>query len=124
MARVYIIQFRKLRAALNEPTQKNSVINFMCQVDDKLLKLSILILDRCANIRENTIASLQKAAEHGADFVEFDVQLSKDLVPVLFHDFHVNIGLHQKAKKGGELTTLQIPVKDLTLNQLHELKVN
>ncbi|CAL8143733.1 unnamed protein product [Orchesella dallaii] len=77
----------------------------------------------CANIRENTIASLQKAAAHGADFVEFDVQLSKDLVPVLFHDFYVNIGLHQKAKKGGELTTLQIPVKDLTLNQLHELKV-
>lgn len=77
----------------------------------------------CANIRENTIASLQKAGDHGADFVEFDVQLSKDLVPVLFHDFHVNIGLHQKAKKGGELTTLKIPVKDLTLNQLHELKV-
>lgn len=78
----------------------------------------------CANIRENTIASLQKAAEHGADFVEFDVQLSKDLVPVLFHDFYVNIGLNQKAKKGGELTTLKIPVKDLTLNQLHELKVH
>jgi glycerophosphocholine phosphodiesterase GPCPD1 len=66
---------------------------------------------------------LEKAAEHGADFVEFDVQLSKDFVPVLFHDFHVNIGLQQKAKKGGEMTTLRIPVKDLTLKQLHELKV-
>jgi len=78
---------------------------------------------RCANIRENTIASLQKAADHGADFVEFDVQLSKDLVPVLFHDFHVNIALHQRPKKGGELTTLKVPVKDLTLKQLNELKV-
>jgi len=79
---------------------------------------------RCTNIRENTIASLQTAAEHGADFVEFDVQLSKDLIPVLFHDFHVNIGLQQKSKKGGDLTTLKIPVKDLTLKQLHELKVH
>jgi len=85
-----------------------------------LIRISI----RCANIRENTIASLQKAAEHGADFVEFDVQLSKDFVPVVFHDFYVNIGLQQKAKKGGETTTLKIPVKDLTLKQLHELKVN
>ncbi|XP_021949195.1 glycerophosphocholine phosphodiesterase GPCPD1 isoform X2 [Folsomia candida] len=85
---------------------------------------SVRSFQSCANIRENTIASLQKAAEHGADFVEFDVQLSKDFVPVLFHDFHVSIGLQQKAKKGGELTSLRIPVKDLTLKQLHELKVS
>jgi glycerophosphocholine phosphodiesterase GPCPD1 len=81
-------------------------------------------IQKCANIRENTIASLQQAAEHGADLVEFDVMLSKDLVPVLFHDFHVNIGLNQKAKQGGGLTTLRIPVKDLTLKQLHELKIS
>jgi len=81
-------------------------------------------IQKCANIRENTIASLQQAADHGADFVEFDVQLSKDLVPVLFHDFHVKIGLNQKAKQGGGLTTLRIPVKDLTLAQLHELKIS
>lgn len=30
--------------------------------------------------------------------MEFDVQLSKDLIPVLFHDFHVNIGLNRKMK--------------------------
>lgn len=34
------------------------------------------------SIRENTIASLKKAGESGAAFVEFDVQLSKDLLPV------------------------------------------
>jgi glycerophosphocholine phosphodiesterase GPCPD1 len=88
-----------------------------------MLNASAFIFHRCANIRENTIASLQQAADHGADFVEFDVQLSKDLVPVLFHDFYVNIGLNQKAKQGGGLTKLRIPVKDLTLSQLHELKV-
>jgi glycerophosphoryl diester phosphodiesterase len=35
---------------------------------------------------ENTIASLRKAAELGAGWVEFDVKLSRDGVPVLFHD--------------------------------------
>ena len=38
---------------------------------------------------ENTIASLRKAGAHGADYVEFDVQLTKDLVPVVYHDFTV-----------------------------------
>jgi glycerophosphoryl diester phosphodiesterase len=36
---------------------------------------------------ENTIASLTKGGELGAHFVEFDVQLTRDLVPVLYHDF-------------------------------------
>ena len=29
----------------------------------------------------------------GADFVEFDVQLSRDLVPVVYHDFIVGLTL-------------------------------
>jgi glycerophosphoryl diester phosphodiesterase len=29
------------------------------------------------------------AADHGADMLEFDIQLTKDDVPVIFHDFHV-----------------------------------
>lgn len=40
----------------------------------------------CAAIRENTIASMEYAVSHGADMLEFDVQLSKDLVPVIYHD--------------------------------------
>lgn len=47
-------------------------------------------------IRENTIASLKRAAEHGADMVEFDVQLSKDLVPVIYHDLKVYVSLKKK----------------------------
>lgn len=54
--------------------------------------------------------------------LEFDVQLSKDLVPVVYHDFHVCIAL--KRKKGMDHSEmLEIPMKDLTLEQLHELKV-
>uniref|UniRef100_A0A673J7Z9 Glycerophosphocholine phosphodiesterase GPCPD1-like n=1 Tax=Sinocyclocheilus rhinocerous TaxID=307959 RepID=A0A673J7Z9_9TELE len=37
-------------------------------------------------IRENTIASFLSAANHGAAYVEFDVHLSKDLVPIVYHD--------------------------------------
>ena len=29
----------------------------------------------------------------GADFVEFDVQLSKDNIPVVYHDFKVGLSL-------------------------------
>lgn len=36
---------------------------------------------------ENTLASFQKAFETGADAIECDVQLSKDGVPVVFHDY-------------------------------------
>lgn len=75
-----------------------------------------------AKIRENTIASLKQAAAHGADMVEFDVQLSKDLVPVIYHDFEVYVSLKRK-KSLGENDMLRLPMKDLTLEQLHNLKV-
>jgi glycerophosphoryl diester phosphodiesterase len=54
--------------------------------------------------------------------VEFDVQLSKDLVPVLYHDFHVCIAMKRK-KQLAEHDMLELPVKDLTLEQLQHLKV-
>lgn len=76
----------------------------------------------CANIRENTVASLKYAAEKGADMVEFDVQLSKDLVPVIYHDFHACIALKRK-KEQDQTDLLEIPIKDLTLQQLQALKV-
>ncbi|KAL8697428.1 MAG: hypothetical protein Q9224_002322, partial [Gallowayella concinna] len=50
-------------------------------------------------IGENTIQSFRSAVASGASCVEFDVQLTKDLVPVIFHDFLVmetggNIPMH------------------------------
>lgn len=38
-------------------------------------------------IRENTLKSLEAAAQRGAEMCEFDVQLTSDQIPVLFHDF-------------------------------------
>lgn len=73
-------------------------------------------------IRENTIASLKRAAEHGADMVEFDVQLSKDLVPVIYHDLKVFVSLKKK-KSLDENDMLELPMNELTLEQLKHLKV-
>merc|ERR1712137_1150890 len=39
---------------------------------------------------ENTIQSFITAANLGANYVEFDVQLTKDHVPVIYHDFLVS----------------------------------
>jgi len=40
----------------------------------------------CGYAPENTLASIHKAADIGAQWVEFDVKLTADLQPVLFHD--------------------------------------
>lgn len=75
-----------------------------------------------SEIRENTIASLKRAADHGADMVEFDVQLSKDLVPVIYHDLHVYVSLKKK-KSLDDNDMLELPMSELTLEQLKHLKV-
>jgi len=54
---------------------------------------------------ENTIQSFIAAANLGASYVEFDVQLTKDHVPVIYHDFLVSE------------TGVDAPVHTLTLEQ-------
>lgn len=54
---------------------------------------------------ENTVQSFVAAANLGASYVEFDVQITKDLVPVLYHDFLVS------------QTGIDAPVHALTLDQ-------
>lgn len=73
-------------------------------------------------IRENTIFSLKNAADFGADLVEFDVQLSKDLVPVVYHDFMVYVSLKAKNGDNGR-DFIALPMHGLTLEQLNNLKV-
>ncbi|KAJ5620434.1 Glycerophosphoryl diester phosphodiesterase [Penicillium lagena] len=58
---------------------------------------------------ENTIQSFIAAANLGASYVEFDVQLTKDHVPVIYHDFLVSE------------TGTDAPVHTLTLEQFLEL---
>ncbi|MEE6474358.1 hypothetical protein FKM82_010356 [Ascaphus truei] len=78
---------------------------------------------KLAKIRENTVASLKNAASHGAAFVEFDVHLSKDLVPVIYHDLTCCIAMKKKAYSSEPLELFEIPVKDLTFDQLQLLNL-
>lgn len=58
---------------------------------------------------ENTVESFIAAASLGASYVEFDVQLTKDHVPVIYHDFLV-------AESG-----VDIPMHQLTAEQFLKL---
>jgi glycerophosphodiester phosphodiesterase len=46
--------------------------------------------DKKLQIGENTAQSFSTAISHGASFLEFDVQLTKDLIPVVYHDFLIS----------------------------------
>lgn len=61
---------------------------------------------------ENTIESFTAAVKSGARAVELDVQVSKDGVPVVFHDFNT-----------GRLCGIDHRVTDMNFASLRELKV-
>ncbi len=62
------------------------------------------------------------AGNHGADYVEFDVHLTRDLVPVVYHNFLVATTLAREGFFSGELYAME--VKELTLHQLQSLKLD
>lgn len=59
---------------------------------------------------ENTVESFIQAANLGAGYVEFDVQLTKDNIPVIYHDFLV-----------GD-SGFDIPMHTMTLDQLMNIQ--
>ncbi|MEN9737315.1 MAG: hypothetical protein RJA26_548 [Actinomycetota bacterium] len=63
-------------------------------------------------IDENTLPAFARALEVGADYIEADLQLSKDGVPVIFHDDNL-------ARVAG----VDSPVYKLTLEELKALKL-
>jgi glycerophosphodiester phosphodiesterase len=68
--------------------------------------------NRSLQLGENTIQSFIAAANLGANYVEFDVQLTKDHVPVIYHDFLVSE------------TGIDAPVHTLTLEQFLHINDN
>ncbi|KAH8959931.1 hypothetical protein BDL97_06G102600 [Sphagnum fallax] len=60
-------------------------------------------IDSRPSIRENTIASFNQAARNGADYVEFDVQVTKDRHAIIFHDDYIIVD-DKVPRKIGDLT--------------------
>jgi glycerophosphoryl diester phosphodiesterase len=80
-----------------------------------------------AILTENTIISLVSAAKNGADFVEFDVHLTKDYIPVIYHDLSFNVELKRSMPTGGHMgykEPLELRVNELTLEQLRRVKTH
>ncbi|BHF68125.1 Glycerophosphocholine phosphodiesterase gpcpd1 [Sparganum proliferum] len=77
--------------------------------------------EKPAQVKENTLRSFQSAVNYGADFVEMDVQLTKDFQVVVYHDFETVIT--PRKKRRGELQNLSVAVKDLPYSALRELRL-
>ena len=60
-----------------------------------------------SHVRENTIKNFEEVLSSGIAYIEIDVQLTRDKIPVLYHD-------HELAEK----TELNGSVRDFTLEQL------
>ena len=66
--------------------------------------------------------SFKQAYFHGGDMVEMDVQLSKDHIPVIYHDFQIpTLSLPKDSKKKEQLIPIQL--KTLSLKELRGLKI-
>lgn len=65
-------------------------------------------------LRENSLSSLINSMDIGATSVEFDVHLTRDNVPVIYHDYYLNpIDFNNLSSK--------VLIKDLTLAELKSL---
>lgn len=61
---------------------------------------------------ENTLEGFHTAADMGIEWVEFDVKLTKDFVPILFHDDSL-----ERTTNGGDR-----PIAQLTLDDVRQLE--
>lgn len=62
---------------------------------------------------ENTLPSFQEAIRAGADFIEFDIQVTRDNVPVISHDPVINLEICRGP--GGKH-----PIHELTLEEVKQ----
>lgn len=71
-------------------------------------------------IMENTLESLMAAKNHGSQMVEFDVRLTRDYVPVLYHDADLK-RLHKAPVNLQSLTLAQAKVFAPNLTTLEQV---
>lgn len=78
---------------------------------------------RKAAIHENTILSFLTAAVMGTDMIEFDVMLSQDRVPVVYHDFHLEVALSD-AVAGAADEAFVAAIHQLSARQLGRVRIH
>ncbi|KAL7721992.1 GP-PDE domain-containing protein [Entamoeba marina] len=67
---------------------------------------------------ENTINSFLTAERHGVDYIEFDVQLTADNVPVICHDLYLQI---KTTDSSSQPQVVKVPVNTLTYPQTSKI---
>jgi len=70
-------------------------------------------------LTENTLLAFFAAARLGAHYIEFDVQLTKDNVPIICHDEEIWINTTASDKS---IIKLKVPVNKLKLSKIKKLK--
>lgn len=76
---------------------------------------------------ENTIESFREAFNRGAQMVEFDIVLTKDKVPVIYHDFVFCIDqVNQKDQKNSKYLSVgvnQMTYQEIKQNRIYSQKI-
>ena len=67
-------------------------------------------------VHENTLLSFETARRRGVSFIELDVQLTRDNVPIVWHDFCFTLRLGP-----GSDDAFKIPVADVDLSTLRRI---
>lgn len=78
---------------------------------------SMVTRRRGTHLAENSLLSLCEAGRAGAEYVEFDVQLSRDGVPVVHHDWGVKLQQMTPPRGAVEAAPARVPVTHLTAAQ-------
>lgn len=71
-----------------------------------------------APVTENTLASFMQAFRKGADYVEFDVHVSRDRIPFVYHNFEAYVASH-----GAAATPVRVDLADYPLAQLQTMQL-
>lgn len=72
---------------------------------------------------EHTLSAFELSLEKGADFLDADIQMTKDGIIVLYHDSYLNPDF-TKDKNGNFVSKDQkIFIKDLTFEQLQDYEI-
>ncbi|XP_017051708.1 glycerophosphocholine phosphodiesterase GPCPD1 [Drosophila ficusphila] len=91
------------------------------EIGHRGLGQSLTVTSNAAPLIENSVASMLASSKMGADLVEFDVQLTSDLVPIIHHDFSIRVCIDSKTPTSRDDLT-EVLLKDISYEQLKDLK--